>query len=139
MSILEACSRCHRHLRRSDASCPFCGISRLTPLGSLASAVDAASVRATTVAIAAGLMLAGCQRGYEQAPAYGGPPPQPPPERTQNEPVPVPTSPTTTPTVEPTAAPTASVRVSPSASAAGMYGAPPLRSASPAPGDVALP
>ncbi len=61
---LVRCEGCKRHVFAGDAACPFCK----APLGRDALGLGLAA----TVALSAGLSLAGCTAA--PAPVYGGPP-----------------------------------------------------------------
>lgn len=63
MSLI-VCGGCGRHVRESDATCPFCGSASARD-ASLASTSAARATLATALAVAAGLGLQAC---------YGGPP-----------------------------------------------------------------
>jgi hypothetical protein len=61
---LVLCRRCQRHIRREDATCPFCGTSMPGELGSLGAAM----------VLGLGLTLGSCAGEGQTAPAYGPPP-----------------------------------------------------------------
>lgn len=61
---LIVCGGCGRHVRASDAACPFCGAAGERDT-SLASSTSARAALGAALAVAAGLGLQAC---------YGGPP-----------------------------------------------------------------
>ena len=70
MPSLEPCAACHRHVRRGDAVCPFCGAQRFEP----APARTAHAGAWLGLLLGAAGMLVGCAPAAQKK-VYGGPRP----------------------------------------------------------------
>jgi len=79
---LVTCEECSRHVRASEAACPFCGAAIATALRTSAPRrapgmrlSRAGLVAVGAFAVAAPIALAGCAESAQMA-VYGGPPPE---------------------------------------------------------------
>ncbi len=79
---LVACAECSRHVRASEAACPFCGAPLATALRTSAprrvpgTRLSRAGLAAFGVGVVvAPIALAGCAESAQMA-VYGGPPPE---------------------------------------------------------------
>jgi hypothetical protein len=82
MAHLVACEGCARHVRASEAACPFCGVAiaatvrESSPKRGPAMRLSRAGLAAFGVsAVVAPMVLAGCAESQQMA-VYGGPPPE---------------------------------------------------------------
>jgi hypothetical protein len=71
-NVLVPCPCCGRHVRPSEPSCPFCGLT----LEQAARGESGSTPWYAIAAVSATLVLSGCPM---MAARYGGPPPQPTP------------------------------------------------------------
>jgi hypothetical protein len=93
MAALVPCSACSRHIRASEASCPFCGGTPPAQRPARQTADTRGLSRAAALALVTA--LAGCDAPL--AAAYGGPPPMADASAVQTDAAPAP-APTPTPT-----------------------------------------
>jgi hypothetical protein len=75
---LVVCAGCRRHVRESDAHCPFCD-ARVVSTPSVPLGRMSRSEMIAAVAVLGAAAIAGCARGGGGAEVYGGPPPPPKP------------------------------------------------------------
>ncbi len=86
---LAPCPKCSRHVKRTDAACPFCA----TALPAYASVDDATELegprlsRSAMLLVGAATVAAGCNLFNPMANIYGGPPTPPPDAARANDPV----------------------------------------------------
>ncbi len=69
MAKLTACTRCRRHVKRGETSCPFCGAAVTE---ARAARFEAPTVRLRAVAVGAAIAATACGSGNVQAPEKDG-------------------------------------------------------------------
>lgn len=76
MARLAACSECGRHIRTTEAACPFCGATASFETGDVRQPVGRPLTRAA-ILFASATAIAGCGKTTDNlpAPAYGVPVP----------------------------------------------------------------
>jgi hypothetical protein len=75
MSRLIPCSSCRRHVKRSDAACPFCAAPTpsVTPTDPRARAAPPGTKRAALFAMGVSLVASACEPEPTTVPIYGAP------------------------------------------------------------------